>query len=326
VLDDATKRLHIARVAALPALQPSRLGTVPRGDLLATTLRGAHSPLYASPQQIRGEPADVRDDVHALGVIWHQLLTGDLCTGAPTGLWTEELADAGLGRELIRSLGTCVDARADKRPADAARLAELTRVEGRVGVSPAKRWECDEWAVTDSALSNPSSSATRARTGIVSAPTSTCVSGLARRLSDGQWRAVVTGIGWGLVETVINPLTTTLYPEDKTARLNTLHAWWPGGLIAGGLFGIGMGALGAGWQIKLAAVMVPAALVVILCLGVKFPPTERVASGYSMGSMFRELLKPMFLLLFCSMFLTASKRKPGRWCGYGMSCAPVVSP
>ena len=126
--------------------------------------------------------------------------------------------------------------------------------------------------------------------------------------------AVVTGIGWGLVETVINPLTTTLYPEDKTARLNTLHAWWPGGLIAGGLFGIGMGALGVGWQVKLAAVMVPAALVVILCMGVKFPPTERVASGYSMGSMFRELLKPMFLLLFCSMFLTAaSELAPGQW-------------
>ena len=74
--------------------------------------------------------------------------------------------------------------------------------------------------------------------------------------------AVVTGIGWGLVETVINPLTTTLYPGRQDGALNTLHAWWPGGLIAGGLFGIGMGALGVGWQIKLAAVMVPAALVI----------------------------------------------------------------
>jgi fucose permease len=126
--------------------------------------------------------------------------------------------------------------------------------------------------------------------------------------------ALVTGIGWGLVETVINPLTTTLYPQDKTARLNTLHAWWPGGLIAGGLLGIGMGALGLGWQAKLAMVMIPAALVVVLCIGVKFPPTERAASGISMGSMFRELLKPMFLVLFCSMFLTAaSELAPGQW-------------
>jgi MFS family permease len=126
--------------------------------------------------------------------------------------------------------------------------------------------------------------------------------------------ALVTGIGWGLVETVINPLTTTLYPQDKTARLNTLHAWWPGGLIVGGLLGIGMGALGLGWQMKLAMVMIPAALVVILCMGVKFPPTERAASGISMGSMFRELAKPMFLVLFCSMFLTAaSELAPGQW-------------
>ncbi len=126
--------------------------------------------------------------------------------------------------------------------------------------------------------------------------------------------ALVTGIGWGLVETVINPLTTTLYPQDKTARLNTLHAWWPGGLIVGGLLGIGMGALGLGWQMKLAMVMIPATLVVILCIGVKFPPTERAASGISMGSMFRELAKPMFLVLFCSMFLTAaSELAPGQW-------------
>jgi fucose permease len=126
--------------------------------------------------------------------------------------------------------------------------------------------------------------------------------------------AVITGIGWGLVETVINPLTTTLYPEDKTARLNTLHAWWPGGLIAGGLLGIGMGAMGFGWQVKLATVMVPAALVTILCIGVKFPPTERVASGVPMSAMFRELLKPMFVVLFCAMFLTAaSELAPGQW-------------
>jgi MFS family permease len=126
--------------------------------------------------------------------------------------------------------------------------------------------------------------------------------------------AVITGIGWGLVETVINPLTATLYPDQKTARLNTLHAWWPGGLIAGGLIGYALTQLGVSWQIKLATIIVPAALVVIFCLGMKFPPTERAASGISMGEMFKELLKPMFLVLFCSMFLTAaSELAPGQW-------------
>ena len=126
--------------------------------------------------------------------------------------------------------------------------------------------------------------------------------------------AVITGIGWGLVETVINPLTATLYPEEKTARLNVLHAWWPGGLIAGGLLGFGLSQAGVGWQAKLALIILPAAAVVVMCIGMKFPPTERAASGVSMGEMFRELLNPMFIVLFASMFLTAaSELAPGQW-------------
>src|SRR5262249_32559663 len=109
-------------------------------------------------------------------------------------------------------------------------------------------------------------------------------------------------------------LTATLYPDEKTARLNTLHAWWPGGLIAGGLLGFGLGQMDVGWQTKLGLVLVPAAAVVVLCLGVKFPPTERAAAGISMGRMLRELLNPMFLVLFCSMFLpAASDLAPGQW-------------
>jgi serine/threonine protein kinase len=119
----------IGGVAALPAILHSRQGTTARGEVLGTTLRGAHTPLYASPQQMRGEPPDPRDDVHAVGVIWYQLLTGDLGSGAPTGLWADELEDAGVSRDLVRLLGACVAARPEKRPADAAalaaRLAEL---------------------------------------------------------------------------------------------------------------------------------------------------------------------------------------------------------
>jgi len=126
--------------------------------------------------------------------------------------------------------------------------------------------------------------------------------------------AAITGIGWGLVETVINPLTATLYPDEKASRLNTLHAWWPGGLIAGGLLGYILGQLGVSWQAKFALILIPALAVVALCMGVKFPPTERAASGVSAGQMFKELANPMFLVLFCSMFLTAaSELAPGQW-------------
>lgn len=125
---------------------------------------------------------------------------------------------------------------------------------------------------------------------------------------------LLNGIGWGLVETVINPLTTTLYPEDKTHRLNVLHAWWPGGIIIGGLLGLLAGQLNMNWQWKLGIVLIPATMFGIGCLTMKFPPTERVASGVSAGEMFREVLKPFFLVWFLSMFLTAaSELAPGQW-------------
>jgi fucose permease len=132
--------------------------------------------------------------------------------------------------------------------------------------------------------------------------------------------AVILGIGWGMVETVINPLIATLYPDQKTARLNALHAWWPGGLVIGGLLGVGLSSIGVGWQVKLALVVIPALAVVALSIGVKFPPTERMAAGISTKQMFRELLNPMFAILFASMFLTAATElAPGQWVDLALS-------
>lgn len=132
--------------------------------------------------------------------------------------------------------------------------------------------------------------------------------------------AIITGIGQGLVETVINPLIATLYSDEKTTKLNLVHAWWPGGLVIGGLLGVLMSHFGFGWQAKLICTMLPAALVVLMCIGVKFPPTERAAAGVSAKDMFRELAQPMFLVLFCSMFLTAaSELAPGQWVDLALS-------
>ena len=132
--------------------------------------------------------------------------------------------------------------------------------------------------------------------------------------------AIITGIGWGLVEAVINPLCATMYPDEKTAKLNTLHAWWPAGLITGGLLSVGLTSTGASWQVKLGLVLVPAIVVVALCLGLKIPPTERAAAGVSAGEMFRELANPIFLILFCSMFLTAaSELAPGQWVDFALT-------
>lgn len=125
---------------------------------------------------------------------------------------------------------------------------------------------------------------------------------------------LVIGFGNGLVEAVINPLAATVYPNDKTHRLNVLHAWWPGGLILGGLLGFGLDRLGLGWQVKLACVLIPAVIYGAMLIGTRFPPTERVAAGVSAGAMLREAVNPLFILLFCCMLVTASSElAPGQW-------------
>jgi MFS family permease len=131
----------------------------------------------------------------------------------------------------------------------------------------------------------------------------------------------LVGSANGLVEIGINPLAATLYPTEKTHRLNILHAWWPGGLMLGGLLALAISWLlglevgGAaktpdgtmfGWQLKTALILVPMVIYGSLFLFESFPVTERVASGVSTPQMLKEALRPMFLLWAFCMLLTAS--------------------
>ena len=125
---------------------------------------------------------------------------------------------------------------------------------------------------------------------------------------------LLSGIGWGCSEAVINPLTTTLYPDDKTHRLNVLHAWWPAGNIIGGLLGLAIGAMNMSWRVKFAVVLIPSLAILVGLVGSKFPKTERVAAGIPASVMFKEAIRPAFLIWFFAMFLTAaSELAPGQW-------------
>jgi formylglycine-generating enzyme required for sulfatase activity len=105
------------------ALEQERLHTRPSAAL-PTDLVGSHTPVYASPQQRRGDAPDPRDDVYALGVLWYQLLIGDLASLCPSGDWQEDIVALGLSQSLVKLLGSCCNNHAAKRPKDAAVLAE----------------------------------------------------------------------------------------------------------------------------------------------------------------------------------------------------------
>lgn len=97
----------------------------PRGEQQRLAARGAATSLYACPQQVKKEPPAPTDDVHAIGMIWYQLLRRDPSATAPFGNeWVEELRPHGFTDSQARVLQACLSTRPDKRPKTAAALVE----------------------------------------------------------------------------------------------------------------------------------------------------------------------------------------------------------
>ena len=117
-------------VAAINAVQHSRIGQSSPGQLDAADWislgRGSGTPLYMSPEQKKGDPADPRHDLFSLGVLWYQLLTGDVAKELHPG-WAKELeVKYHTPKRHIELLHRCVGMIED-RPKDARELLLLLR-------------------------------------------------------------------------------------------------------------------------------------------------------------------------------------------------------
>lgn len=132
---------------------------------------------------------------------------------------------------------------------------------------------------------------------------------------------LLTGLGWGAVEAASNPLVAAIDPDNKVHRLNVLHAWWPAGIVVGGLVGVWFSSIEVAWQLNLVLLIVPGIVLAALVMFTDFPPTERVTSGVTYREMFQELLKqPMFYVFWVCMWLTAtSELAPGQWVEIALS-------
>jgi MFS family permease len=126
---------------------------------------------------------------------------------------------------------------------------------------------------------------------------------------------MVMGLSQGLVEGVINPLVVTVYGNQKTRRLIMMHAWWPGGMMIGGLVAFAMTRVfHARWELEMATILLPALAYLLLALSLEYPQTERVQLGVSTRQMWGETTRPLYVLLFCCMWMTsAMELGPDQW-------------
>lgn len=113
--------------AAEDANQATRQRTMNRfGSSYTLDALGSYTPGYGSPQQERGEAADPRDDVYALGVIWFRLCVCDFASKPGTD-YADDLREIGVPDSHIALMGRCLAQREDKRPANAGALADAVR-------------------------------------------------------------------------------------------------------------------------------------------------------------------------------------------------------
>ena len=127
----------------------------------------------------------------------------------------------------------------------------------------------------------------------------------------GFWTLFIStlfvGIANGSVEAACNPLITSMYTNDKTRRLNRFHAWFPTGIVIGGLVVYLFNNIGLNnWRYAMGIMLLPTFVYGYMFLNKKFPQTERVVSGFSYKDMLKACVSPLFLFMAASMLLTAA--------------------
>ncbi len=127
--------------------------------------------------------------------------------------------------------------------------------------------------------------------------------------SSGFWPLFIStlfiGMANGTVEAACNPLVATIFPDNKTTKLNHFHLWFPGGIVVGTLLVFLFNEIGLGWQVQVATMIIPTLIYGYLFLKLDFPVTERVAAGVSTSQMYRSIGSPLFIFMFICMFGTA---------------------
>ncbi len=138
-------------------------------------------------------------------------------------------------------------------------------------------------------------------------------------VATGFWSLFIStlfvGIANGSVEAACNPLITSMYTTDKIRRLNRFHAWFPTGIVIGGLVVYLFNRIGIeNWRYSMGLMLIPTLIYGAMFLNKQFPQTERVASGFSYKDMLKACVSPLFLFMaFCMLLTAATELGTNQW-------------
>lgn len=139
--------LKISDFGLIKKLAPSPRSEAQSPDTSIGAVVGTRG--YMAPEQVRGEEADKRSDVYALGILLAELATGrrpeprEVSQGSTLQCWPELKR---LPKHLQKLVRKCTDVDRGKRPADAMALAlrfETTAEPGNTGPGLGKNWSRD---------------------------------------------------------------------------------------------------------------------------------------------------------------------------------------
>ena len=138
-------------------------------------------------------------------------------------------------------------------------------------------------------------------------------------IATGFWTLFIStlfiGVANGSVEAACNPLITSMYTNEKTRRLNRFHAWFPTGIVIGGLVVYLFNNIGlANWRYAMGMMLIPTIIYGFMFLNKQFPKTERVVSGFSYQDMLKACVSPLFLFMaFCMILTAATELGTNQW-------------
>jgi fucose permease len=138
-------------------------------------------------------------------------------------------------------------------------------------------------------------------------------------IATGFWSLFIStlfiGVANGSVEAACNPLITSMYTDDKIRRLNRFHAWFPTGIVIGGLIVFFFNKFGlADWRYAMGMMLLPTLVYGYMFLNKQFPQTERVVSGFTYKDMLKACVSPLFIFMaFCMIFTAGTELGTNQW-------------